>query len=144
MLFFLGGGGKKCFYERQRKFGKTQWGEGKVKVEAETGGMWSQSEGCWSSHWKWKEARNRFFQSCPKGRQFCHILGLIGSRNLAEHISIVSSQQICGDLLEQPQKTEAQGHHPDLTFLPSLSASFNQINPSRNSTFDFLTLRSQI
>ena len=32
-----------------------------MKVEAETGGMWSQSEGCWSSHWKWKEARNRFF-----------------------------------------------------------------------------------
>ena len=48
------------------------------------------------------------------------------------------------NLLEQPQKTDTQGYDPDIILLPSLSASFNQIHPSRNSPFVFLSVRSQI
>ena len=54
------------------------------------------------SHQKLQEANNRFFRQAPRGSVALWDFGLLASRTVKEHISVVLSYQVCGMVLWQP------------------------------------------
>lgn len=96
-------------------------------MEAEPGGMWSQSQGCWSSHWKQKETRNGFFPKAAQKAGSSARFGAYQASETQENIFLLfQAIRFVVNLLEQPQKTDTQGYDPDIILLPSLSASLTK------------------
>lgn len=96
----------RCTYKRQKKRGQRQK-EGHVKIEAETGVMQLQTKDCQELSGATRiqeEARNDSSLKSSEGARPCQHLdfSFLASRTVREHIYVILSQQVCGNLLWQP------------------------------------------